>query len=95
MPSQEEIDRISPLHELEVGQYKTPTFLIHGDEDRLAPLESSEQFISLCKKRGIKAGLHVVEGAIHNSHDLWLKFGSEAWQEGVQPGYDFLLDLLK
>lgn len=95
MPSDEEIAQISPLAELEAGYYRVPTFVIHGDYDELAPSECSEQFVALCREKGIKCGLRIVKGAKHDNHDLWLKPGSREFDLDVKPGYDFLMELMK
>jgi hypothetical protein len=34
-------------------------------------------------------------GETHDSLDLWLKPGTGEWERDVQPGYDFLLELVK
>lgn len=43
-----------------------PPFLImHGNEDRLVPVNQSERFHEALKKAGVDATLHIVEGAGH------------------------------
>ncbi|KAL6720906.1 hypothetical protein ACLMJK_000005 [Lecanora helva] len=84
---------VSPLAHVLDGSYTTPTCLIHGTMDEIAPFASAEEFVETAQKAGIKASLAVIEGARH-IHDLRLKEGDDGWRKGVGIGYDFLFDEL-
>ncbi len=89
-PSQSQLDSINPLSQLRRGNYNTPTFIIHGSEDEIIPLGQSIAFNDTMVERGLESGILIVEGAKH-IHDLGVGEGSEMWNKGVGPGYDFLL----
>ena len=84
---------ISPLAQLKAGRYKVPTFVIHSDQDEVAPFGASEAFVEELKRRGVRGGLGRVKGKEH-IHDLTLKPGDEGWQEGVGVGYAFVFQVL-
>ncbi len=69
----EEIARqISPVYH--VTPDDPPTFIIHGDQDQLVPLQQSERIIEKLKKAGVEAELIVKKGAGHG----WLTISSDA-----------------
>lgn len=92
-PSPDRVSAISPMAQLRAGNYTTPTFLIHGEEDEIVPFHTAVLFAEALKEYGVKGGLLAVKGAKH-IHDLRLKPGAERWQREVAPGYEFLLDIL-
>ena len=49
-----------------VGNVKTPTMLITGEEDHRTPIEEAEQYYKALKLRGVDAALVRVPGASHN-----------------------------
>lgn len=83
-----EIVRCSALAQVKRGNYKTPTFLVHGTADELIPWQQSRRIWRELVDRGISAGLALVEGAPHicdTSNDP----GSPDWKAVLQ-GYGFL-----
>ena len=92
-PSKESIAAVSPLAQVQQGNYTTPTFIIHSTADEIVPYEESVAFVEALDKCGISCGLLTVKGAKH-IHDLNTEPGSEAWETGVGPGYRFLLKAL-
>jgi dipeptidyl aminopeptidase/acylaminoacyl peptidase len=50
-----------------VGNVKTPTMLLVGDEDRRTPLAEAAQYYGALKLRGIPTALVLVPGASHDS----------------------------
>ncbi|KAK4244346.1 BcPKS16, polyketide synthase [Corynascus novoguineensis] len=84
---------ISPLSRLRAGQYRTPTFLLHGTADEVAPFAGAERFAGEMAARGVRHGLLAVRGAPH-IYDLGLQPGTREWEERVAPGYRFLVDLV-
>ena len=69
----EEIARqISPVYH--VTPDDPPTFIIHGDQDQLVPLQQSELIVEKLKKAGVEAELVVKNGAGHG----WLTISADA-----------------
>ncbi|MDD4269403.1 MAG: alpha/beta hydrolase [Pirellulales bacterium] len=56
-------DDVSPL--LHVTRDDAPTLLIHGDKDRLVPIEHSLQQRTAMEKAGVPCELITIEGAAH------------------------------
>lgn len=56
-------DDFSPL--LHTSKDDPPTLLIHGDKDKLVPIDHSENILAAFKKSGVTAELVVIEGAAH------------------------------
>ncbi|KAI9152369.1 polyketide synthase [Paramyrothecium foliicola] len=84
----------SPLVQLRAGNYVTPTFIIFGDEDEIAPFEKAAEFHQTLKDQGIRNGFLAVKGAKH-IFDLGLALESQEWNKCVAPGYEFLIDEVK
>ena len=88
--SAEQVQAISPLWHIKQGNYTTPTFIVHGDNDDWLPLAMNERTIKELKERGVKAGLAVPEQCRH-AFDLFpvgdpLGVGWKA----IEEGYEFL-----
>lgn len=93
-PHAEKVADISPMAHVRRGTYKTPTFIIHGEQDEIVPFHTSKKFVDELRRRGVQCGLLPVKNAKH-IHDLKLQPGMEKWEMQVAPGYQFLLDHLK
>ncbi|KAK4203201.1 conidial yellow pigment biosynthesis polyketide synthase [Triangularia verruculosa] len=92
-PSPELVASISPLARLRKGEYTVPTFVIHSDADKIAPVRGAERFVDQLKLRGTLHGfLHMVEAP--HLHDLGVECGDAKWEE-VGPGYEFLLKMVR
>jgi acetyl esterase/lipase len=87
-PSEETIVKCSPRAQIVRGNYHTPTFLVHGTNDELIPYQQTEGTYRELVKRGVPAGLRLVEGAPHIC-DLSSDVESEGWK-AVMEGYEFL-----
>jgi len=59
----EKLMRMSPIYYVE--RAKTPTMLIHGEEDYRCPMEQAEQFFTALKMRGIETRLVRYQGDGH------------------------------
>lgn len=92
-PQAERVAAISPLAQVQNGNYRTPTFVIIGDEDEIVPFHTSVNFINALNKQGIKNGFIPVPRQRH-IFDLSLTPGMSKWEDWVAPGYKFLLDIL-
>ena len=87
-PAEETIVKCSPRAQIVRGNYSTPTFLVHGTNDELIPYQQTEGTFRELVKRGVPAGLRLVEGAPHIC-DLSSDVESEGWK-AVVGGYEFL-----
>ena len=59
---------ISPIYHITPNT--PPTFIIHGDQDKLVPLQQSESFAAKLKEAGVEAKLVVKKGAGHGWPDI-------------------------
>ena len=66
--------QISPVYH--VTPDDPPTLIIHGDQDKLVPLQQSELIVAKLKKAGVETKLVVKQGAGHG----WLGLGSDLAQ---------------
>lgn len=92
--SSSQVRAISPLWQIKHGNYRTPTFIVHGNADDWLPLSMSEQTIGELKRRGIPASLAVPDQCGH-AFDLFpvgdpLNTGWVA----LEKGYDFICEQL-
>jgi acetyl esterase/lipase len=60
--------RVSPI--THVTADSAPTLIIHGDADKLVPIQQSESFLAKLKKAGVATELVVKKGAGHGWADL-------------------------
>jgi len=89
MPSVEEIRSISPYAQILLGNYRTPTFMVHGNRDDLIPWEQSQKTIEALRAQGVAVGIEVPDEAGH-AFDL---FPAEdrrgnGWKS-IEAAYDF------
>ncbi|GAB1313206.1 hypothetical protein MFIFM68171_03416 [Madurella fahalii] len=84
----------SPLVHVRNGDYHTPTYVIFGDRDEIAPYSKAVEFANALEEKGVDGGLLTVKGQGH-IFDVGLAPGTEGWEEGIGPGYEFLLRLLE
>ncbi|KAI1205468.1 BcPKS19, polyketide synthase [Annulohypoxylon truncatum] len=87
-PSLEKIVAASPRAQIRQGNYRTPTFLIHGTADDLIPWQQSQGTYEALVDRNIETELVLVEGAPHIC-DLSSDPNSEGWKATLK-GYQFL-----
>lgn len=92
-PDSKRVVAISPMAQVRSGKYTTPTFLIHGENDEIVPYHTAKKFATALKEHGVRCGFLGVPGVKH-IHDLNLEPGMEQWKEGVEPGYEFLFEIL-
>lgn len=92
-PSEEEIVSISPLAQIRLGSYRTPTFLVHGTRDDLIPWRQSQMTYDALTSKGVNAGINILDDAIH-LFDLHRDPDGKGWL-AVQEGYDFLFSCLR
>ncbi|KAK4462847.1 hypothetical protein QBC42DRAFT_174989 [Cladorrhinum samala] len=87
-PSLDEITRVSPRAQIAAGNYKTPTFLVHGTADDLIPWEQSQGTYETLLEKGVVSGLALVRDGPHIC-DLSSDVASDGWKAVVR-GYEFL-----
>ncbi|KAI0542223.1 BcPKS19, polyketide synthase [Xylaria digitata] len=87
-PGLDEIVAASPLAQIRRGNYRTPTFLIHGTADDLIPWQQSRGTYEAMVERNVTAELALIEGAPHIC-DLSSDPDSEGWKAAIR-GYEFL-----
>ncbi|KAL9078892.1 MAG: hypothetical protein Q9157_002187 [Trypethelium eluteriae] len=93
-PSQEQVASINPISQLCSGNYHTPTYIIHGTDDEIAPFSDAEQFVAALKAKNVMCGFLKVKGGKH-TYDLAVKPGMEEWEQNVAPGYRFLFEIME
>lgn len=56
------LETVSPINDTEGG---IPTFILHGDKDKVAPLKHSKKLVRKLKKQNVEATLVVVKDGVH------------------------------
>ncbi len=87
-PSVDQIRAVSSRAQVRLGNYRVPTFLVHGMEDNLILWQQSQVTYKALVDQGVTAGLALVEGAPHTC-DLSSNPESEGWKAALR-GYDFI-----
>ncbi|OCK75370.1 alpha/beta-hydrolase [Lepidopterella palustris CBS 459.81] len=87
-PTLDTIRAHSPRAHIIQGNYKVPTFFVHGTADDLIPWQQSQGTYQAMIERGIKADLVLLEGAPHIC-DLSSNPESDGWK-ATRKGYDFI-----
>ena len=83
-----EVAAISPLAQVAAGNYRTPTYLVHGTADEFIPYEHTKRMYEELLRHEVPAGLTIVEGGGH-LFEMLMKDSERAWQ-AVLDGYEFL-----
>jgi dipeptidyl aminopeptidase/acylaminoacyl peptidase len=65
-----------------------PTFIVHGDADRMVPTELSRVLFRGLKDLGVECGMVEVPGEDH-TFAMGMKVGSQTW-EVQRRGFDWL-----
>ncbi len=56
------LETVSPINDTEGG---IPTFILHGNKDKVAPIKHSKKLVRKLKKHNVEATLVVVEDGVH------------------------------
>lgn len=77
---------ISPVNFITAGM--PPTLIIHGDADKLVPVQQAEIFVHRAQEAGAKAKLVVRPGAAHGWPNLFadIKLLADWFDEHLRPG---------
>lgn len=87
-PPLDKIIEISPRSQIERGNYRTPTYLIHSTTDDLVPLLEMQGTYEALEKKGVECGLSVVDDVPH-LFDLYRDPDGRCWK-AILEGYHFL-----
>lgn len=91
-PDPAQVASVSPYAQIDRGNYRVPTFLIHGTKDDLIPWQHTKKVRDALVNRGVPTGMQIVEGGVH-LFDLGRDVDARHWQ-AVRKGYEFLLSHL-
>lgn len=56
------LETVSPINDVENG---VPTFILHGNKDKVAPINHSKRLVRKLKKQNIETDLVIVKGGVH------------------------------
>jgi len=56
------LETVSPINDVENG---VPTFILHGNKDKVAPINHSKRLVRKLKKQNIETNLIIVKGGAH------------------------------
>ncbi len=87
-PDAAKIAAICPYTQITQGNYRVPTYFIHGTQDDLIPWQQTQRTWNTLGEQGVMAGGEIVEGAVH-LFDLYGDRDGKNW-EVVKRGYEFL-----
>jgi acetyl esterase/lipase len=87
-PSLDRVRSVSPYAQIVSGNYKVPTFLIHGTKDDLVPWQQTQRTRDALEQQGVQSGIAIVDDAVH-LFDLYRGRDGQYW-EAVLRGYEFI-----
>ena len=91
MPSEEQIAAISPYAQILRGNYRTPTFIMHGTDDDLVPYQQSQNTMKALREKGVACGIANPQSAKHLFDTFPDEDPAGTGAAAVQEGYTFLL----
>lgn len=75
------LETVSPINDTETG---IPTFILHGNKDKVAPLKHSKKLARKLKKQNIEVTLVVVEDGVHGFGTTDKAYMNQLTEEMVQ-----------
>ncbi|KAL4951374.1 Alpha/Beta hydrolase protein [Aspergillus filifer] len=81
-----DVNAIDPVSR--IGSDFPPTFIIHGDCDRMVSVDVSRELFRVLKEKGVKSELLEIEGEDH-TFALGMSVGSRTWNESLR-GFEWL-----
>jgi acetyl esterase/lipase len=81
-----DVAEIDPVARIEEGF--PPTAIVHGDADRMVPVDVSRRLFEVLKEKGVECELVEVPGEDH-TFAMGMEVGSRAW-EVSRRGFEFL-----
>ncbi|KAL8713852.1 MAG: hypothetical protein Q9220_001997 [cf. Caloplaca sp. 1 TL-2023] len=94
-PLASRIEAISPLAQIGKGNYRTPTYFLHGSEDDFIPWQETQGTYDALIASGVEAGISVVQGGGHMFEMLGVPKGDEKVWKAVLDAYQFLFERLR
>ncbi|KAI1444132.1 hypothetical protein F5Y02DRAFT_428086 [Annulohypoxylon stygium] len=93
-PPIEKVRECNPYWHILQGTYRTPTFMVHGDDDDWLPHQMSEKSIAALHQRGVPCGIRIAKQCGHG-FDLWPKEDKlgDGWS-AIETAYDFACEQL-
>ena len=91
-PPAAQVAAISPFAYISAGIYHSPTYFIHGTEDEFVPWAQTQGTYDVLVRRGVPAGISIVNGGGHMFEMLGLPKNDERVWGAVLDGYKFLLE---
>ncbi|KAL4792758.1 Alpha/Beta hydrolase protein [Aspergillus venezuelensis] len=85
------IEMIDPVSRIEKGF--PPTFIIHGDSDRMVSVDVSRELYRVLQEKGVRSELLEIEGEDH-TFALGMRVGSTAWNESLR-GFEWLEKIIE
>ena len=92
-PDPAAIASVSPYSQVVRGNYRVPTFVIHGTKDDLIPWRQTQRFWEALHDQGVPAGMAIIEGGLH-LFDLHYDADGK-YSEATRQGYEFLFSYVK
>ena len=89
-PSLEKIRAVSPYWQIIQGNYRTPTFMVHGNRDDWIPWQMSQRTIEALQARGIPAGIKIPDQCGHAFDLFTVEDRLGVGWEAVDSAYDFV-----
>ncbi|KAL4991793.1 Alpha/Beta hydrolase protein [Aspergillus falconensis] len=83
-----DIRSIDPVARVGKERSFPPTFIVHGDQDRMVSVEVSRELYRVLKERRVECGIVEVEGEDH-TFALGMEVGSRTW-ERQREGFEWL-----
>ena len=77
---------MSPQRVFEEKRIMQPTLILHGTDDKVVPIEESDEMYRTLKEAGCPVSYYVIEGAGHDGSGMWSR-------ELYRIMLDFILDL--
>nr|BCD52390.1 polyketide synthase SptM [Aspergillus sp.] len=91
-PTKEDIVRVCPTSQASAGNYRSPTFIIHGSLDDLIPMSQVRHTAKVMKANGVDVQLRELDGSIH-LFDIASTYGDKPDEvQAVADGIQFLKD---
>ena len=82
-----------PTAHVKAGDYRAPTYIVHGEADQIAPFSSAVRLHEELERQGVRSGFTIKEMGGHVL-DVRLKPGDPDWSVHVAPAYAFMFELL-
>ena len=89
-PPATRIAAISPFAQICAGNYRTPTYFVHGSNDDFIPWQQTHRTYDELLREGVPAGFSNVQGGGHMFEMLGLPRNDERVWGAVLDGYKFL-----